>query len=194
MADANDAIHRRGRELEKAGARRIGHGFFSLVYTHPTKPQCVVKLARRDGTCDYYRTAQRKAVANPYFPRVYRVEHHTGWYEAELETLRDWRESPESDSHNSERERAKSYLQWRANNPAEPVPSEYRKLPRALRAACNAIAWCHMRDGAARQWTLDLHEGNILCRREGSRWQLVISDPLAHPVNGQAKRFAHGGA
>ena len=171
--------------LVERGAKKIGSGLYSNVYSLPNIPDKVIKVGEMDDWPSYIKWATENGHAGKFAPNVFSLKfksHERGnYYVALMErlvaTIRDIK-YPYDDSGNSlapvsPGQLADYYnaLEWNNNSCEATDLCAYVKELRKLRLGS------------------DIHDGNVMLRSDGS---VVVIDPVSGRLSSEQFRIKRG--
>ena len=163
-------------KLRARGCHLLGHGLYSNVFSVPNKPDIVIKVGEMDIWPDYVKWSIENGHAGKFAPKVYSLKFHDGYYVAIVErlvcTIQELKFTP-----NGERQQ----------RPVEQV-SVFNTMHFADDCyATDLVDYIRLLRKA--DLTGDLHDGNVMVRRDGS---MVITDPAAGSFSSARFRVKHG--
>ena len=156
-------------------AQKLGTGFFSAVYIHPTNPNKVIKVLHQEDTCwvKYAKIASGvRGKQARYVPKIYAGSVDSdgnGIYITER--LVPWSLKYAQDSY---KEDPYPWLYMNHHNLSiAGVP--YSKTDKAAFKVDRRHPFTKLFDTIYKSCDMDIHTGNIMFRRDGS---FVLSDPV----------------
>lgn len=156
------------KKLRDHGAVRIASGRFGSAYAFEGKVLKIVATAHNHGYLMYARIARARSRSCPLLPRVNRIMAVGRYSVVHMERL----------YHDTRQARRSACALQAAIFNAAPLSRAARVMRREERAV--TCVWHAIRALQRRRprSALDLHEGNILFRRERGRLRAVITDPV----------------
>lgn len=157
--------------LQSLGYRRLGSGCFAEVFGKP-KSNTVIKIGminERDAYLDYLRAIKP---SNPHFPKIVSIQcfdvtgTHESYFVVEMERLIPFYRVSARDKRLNRLGIIMEYGEVQFKNEEYNQSHNVRQVSSVINKLCKT----HHYDG---------HTGNVMWRRRGRGYQLVVTDPVS---------------
>lgn len=167
------------QKLESRGYKKVGQGFFAVVFAKPDRDYVIKIYADEDeGYNCFLNMIMERGKNNPHFPKIYSIKNlGNGFRRVKMEKLQPFEE------YNTDHPTVKTLRSTLRTDKGDFFNEVFKRLGENKRLkkseiykAVNLVLDVRDYEGGS----LDLHNGNIMFRKLGKRLQLVITDPLTN--------------
>jgi hypothetical protein len=180
-------------DMEKQGNKLLGAGCFGSVFEHPTDSKRVIKYGPlSDGWVAFAAWVDaHKSLNNPHLPVIHSFTRFErgGYYRVEMERLETtvwaYTEEKPNNMFSDWENIAKCWFRYGTTTESDDWdavrPKQWERLLNRIKCRATLEPVLHkLRDFAIRfDLSRDLHSENVMLRRVGRKYQLVITDPFS---------------